>query len=209
MPANQVRKNWAAAQWSTCRLRSTVVAGRQRAGTATRDTPMQPYTMQAIEAAFTEHRPGLVRYLTGLTRDPELAEDIAQEAFLRLAREVEAGRGPDCVPAWLRRVGTNLATSQARRVQVATRHEAELARPAEPRSPESIIVSGEIAARVDGPVGELSAAERHAVVLAGYGVAGVEIAQAVGRTPAATRTLLCRARAKLRRGMLQAGFATA
>lgn len=170
---------------------------------------MQAHAASRIEAAFHEHGPGLVRYLTWLTRDAEAANDLAQEAFLRLARELEAGRTPDNIDAWLRRVGANLATSQARRTQVARRHEAALARRVEARSPESIVVSGELAAEVDALVGALSATERHAVLLAAYGVGGTDIAHAVGRTPAATRTLLCRARAKLRQGMELAGYATA
>ena len=162
-----------------------------------------------VESAFREHRQGLVRYLTWLTHDAEAAQDLAQEAFLRLAREFEAGRTPDRVDAWLRRVASNLATSQARHAQVASRHEAALVRRVEPRSPESIVVSGELAAQVDALVGALSANERHAVLLAAHGVSGVDIASAVGRSPAATRTLLCRARAKLRQGMHSAGYATA
>jgi len=162
-----------------------------------------------VEAAFREHRQGLIRYLTWLTHDAEAAQDLAQEAFLRLARELEAGRSPDRVDAWLRRVSSNLATSQARRTQVARRHEAALAPRVDPRSPESIVVGGELAAQVDVLVGALSAPERHAVLLAAHGASGTDIASAVGRTPAATRTLLCRARAKLRQGMNLAGYATA
>ena len=170
---------------------------------------MQLQPALSIESAFVEHRPGLVRYLTWLTRDPEAAQDLAQEAFLRLARELEAGRTPDCIDAWLHRVAANLATSQARRVQVASRHQGTLARPAEPRNPETIVVSGELAARVDALVGKLSPTERQAVLLAAGGACSSEIAQAVGRTHAATRTLLCRARAKLRQGMERAGYAVA
>lgn len=170
---------------------------------------MQTDPESCVEAAFREHGPGLVRYLTWLTHDAEAAQDLAQEAFLRLARELEAGRSPDSIGAWLRRVGANLATSQARRAQVASRHEAALVRRVEARSPESIVVSGELAAQVDALVGSLSAKERHAVLLAAHGVSGADIASAVGRSPAATRTLLCRARAKLRQGMHSAGYATA
>ena len=170
---------------------------------------MQPYSQACVEAAFIEHRAGLVRYLTWLTRDAEQAEDLAQEAFLRLAREIEAGRTPLRIDAWLRRVAKNLATSQARRAQVAIRHEAALPRPIDVRTPESIVVAGELADDVGALVGELSASERHAVLLAAWGAHGIDIALAVGRTPAATRTLLCRARAKLRDGMQRAGYATA
>src|SRR5262245_27908846 len=109
---------------------------------------MQLSSAVCFEAAFTDHRDGLVRYLTWFTHDPEAAQDLAQEAFLRLARELEAGRPPDRVDAWLRRVGANLATSQARRAQVASRYERALSRPLEPRSPESIAVSSELAAEV-------------------------------------------------------------
>jgi RNA polymerase sigma-70 factor (ECF subfamily) len=163
----------------------------------------------AIAAAFTQHGPGLVRYLSALTRDAALAEDLAQDAFVRLARELEAGRAPDNAGAWLRRVATNLAMSQGRRLQVAQRQASALARPPEPRSPESIVVGGELAAQVGALVATLNATERHAVLLAAHGVAGIEIARSVGRTPAATRTLLCRARAKLRLGMQRAGYAMA
>jgi len=82
-------------------------------------------------------------------------------------------------------------------------------RPLEPRSPESIVVGGELAAQVEALVGELSTTERRAVLLAADGARGREIAAAVGRTPAATRTLLCRARAKLREGLQRAEYATA
>src|SRR5262245_19252636 len=162
-----------------------------------------------FEAAFTQHAAGLVRYLTWFTRDAQLAEDLAQDAFLRLARGLDAGRPPLNTGAWLRRVGANLATSQSRRVEVATRHAGELPRPIEQQSPETIVVGGELAAQVDALVAELSAPERQAVLLAAHGAHGCEIAAAVGRTPAATRTLLCRARAKLRQGMLRAGYAPA
>ena len=84
-----------------------------------------PFGMAAtriVEAAWTEHGPALNAYLTSLTRDPSAAEDIAQEAFLRLTREVGAGRTPDNIGGWLHRVATNLAMSRARHNQVVDRY---------------------------------------------------------------------------------------
>jgi len=170
---------------------------------------MESCSDRAIAAAYTQHGPRLVRHLTTMTRDPALAEDLAQDAFVRLARELEAGRTPDSVGAWLHRVATNLAISHGRRAQVAHRQASALVRPPEPRSPESIVAGGELAAQVGALVETLSETERHAVLLAAHGVTGIEIARSVGRTPAATRTLLCRARAKLRLGMQRAGYALA
>lgn len=160
-----------------------------------------------IESAYAEHRSKLVRNLTFRTRDPEAAEDLAQESFLRLAREIEVGRTPDNVGAWLYRVGMNLAVSEARRAKVATRHEPALPRPAQPDSPEQIVLEGELSAAVCDVLAQLATHERHALVLAAHGVGGIEIARALGRTPAATRTLLCRARAKIRERMLLANLA--
>ena len=50
---------------------------------------------------------------------PGVAEDLLQEAFLRLTREVRADRTPDNVRAWLYRVGANLAVSRGRRITSA------------------------------------------------------------------------------------------
>ena len=52
---------------------------------------MQGFAMRIVEEAYAAHRDGLVRHLTQVSRDPGVAEELAQEAFLRLAHEVEAG----------------------------------------------------------------------------------------------------------------------
>ena len=159
---------------------------------------MQEQAGRLIEAVFLEHRAALVRHLRLITRDAEVAQDLAQEAFLRLAREIEAGRTPDDAGAWLHRVGMNLATSRGRHLQVVDRRAGDLARPAEPPSPEDAAAGGELTRAVAQALAQLSGAERHALVLAAYGFDGGEIAVSIARTPGATRTLLCRARAKIR-----------
>lgn len=170
---------------------------------------MQVHAGQVLETAFMEHRAGLVRHLTTVTRDVDVAEDLAQEAFLRLAGEVDRGRQPDDPGAWLHRVGSNLAMSRGRHLQVVDRRAGDLARPSEPPGPEQILVEGELTAAVSEVLGEMTGAERHALVLAAYGYRGIEIASAIGRSAGATRTLLCRARAKIRERLQVSGFAGA
>lgn len=170
---------------------------------------MQAAHLAAIASAFSEQRGALERYLTAITRDPESAQDLTQDAFLRLAREVEAGRTPDDIAAWLRRVGANLAMSRGRHLQVVERRAGQLARPAEPRTPEHEVVESEVHAAALRLVAALPGPEREALLLAAQGYGGSEIAARIERTPGATRTMLCRARAKLREGLLQAGFAPA
>jgi RNA polymerase sigma-70 factor (ECF subfamily) len=170
---------------------------------------MQAWTGRLVEAAYTEQQPMLVRYLTQATRDADTAQDLAQEAFLRLAREIEAGRQPNDLGAWLRKVAANLAVSRGRHLQVIDRHAGRLPRPSEPANPEEIVVKGELAAAVGDVLALLSGTERRALVLAANGYGSIEIAASVGRSPGATRTLLCRARSKIREGVRLAGFAGA
>lgn len=159
-----------------------------------------------IEAAWTEHRAPLVRRLTALTRDPEVAEDLAQEAFLRLAREVRAGRAPEDAGAWLHRVASNLVNSRGRHLTVVDRRAGDLPRPSAPATPEAVVLEAETSSTLRAALDELAAADRHALILAARGYRGPEIAASLGRTPGATRTLLCRARGKLRGRLQIAGF---
>lgn len=170
---------------------------------------MQAWTGHLVEVAYTEHQPMLVRYLTRSTRDPEAAQDLAQDAFLRLAFEIQAGRLPNDTGAWLRRVAANLAASRGRHLQVVDRHAGNLPRPSEPESPEQVVVQGELCAAVGGVMAQLSGTERRALALAANGYGSNEIATSVGRSPGATRTLLCRARSKIREQVCLAGFAGA
>ena len=170
---------------------------------------MLAYQEHHVEAAYAAHRGRLVRHLTVITRNPATAEDLAQEAFLRLAREVEAGRTPQNTGAWLYRVGANLAMSHARHAQVALRHDALLPTAPEAPNPERVFVERELTAEVVEMLAEMSDAERRALVLAAYGFGSDEIATSLGRSPGATRTLLCRARAKIRERFAVAGFAPA
>jgi RNA polymerase sigma-70 factor (ECF subfamily) len=164
---------------------------------------------QLLEAAYTEHRAALVRHLAFITHDADVAEDLAQDAFLRLGREIEAGRRPDAAGPWLRRVATNLAMSRGRHLQVVDRRAGSLPRPAEPAPPEAIACDAELAAAIAEALERMNAAERRALTLAANGFAGEEIAVALDRSPGAVRTLLCRARAKIRRDITAAGLATA
>lgn len=167
----------------------------------------QDHARRLVEAAFVEHHVALERRLAAICRDAEAAQDLAQETFLRLAREVGAGRIPDDVRAWLHRVGRNLAMSRGRHLQVVDRRNGELAQPGIQTGPEEAAIENEAASAVAGLLGGLSASARHALLLAAYGVGGNEIAASIGRSPGATRTLLCRARTRVRDEMVQLGFA--
>jgi RNA polymerase sigma-70 factor (ECF subfamily) len=160
-----------------------------------------------VTAAFTAHRDELFTFLARTTRDDAEAEDLVQEAFLRLAREARAGRIPDEVRAWLYRVASNLAMSRFRRQSVVGRFlgrfgASELG--GEMASPEATAVRRERAAAMERALAALPAEARLALVLAGQGFSGRDVAEAIGRSEAATRTLMCRARMRLRAELSEA-----
>ncbi len=73
------------------------------AASATRD--------DAFEAAVAPHYPGLVRRLTAVIRDPDAAQDLAQEAFLRAYRAWDRFDGTDA-RGWLHTIGLRLAFNE-------------------------------------------------------------------------------------------------
>jgi RNA polymerase sigma-70 factor (sigma-E family) len=65
---------------------------------------------------YTAHAPRAGRLAYLLTGDPDVAEDLTQEAFTRLITRFGALRRPDAVDAYLRRSVVNLARKHWRRL---------------------------------------------------------------------------------------------
>ena len=151
-----------------------------------------------LDDVYREHAAGLTRWITGMTRDHEAAEDVVSEAFLRLAREIAAGRRPDNPAAWVAQVARHLAISRARRAATATRLAPRLLDRGVGEDPADLALASERAAAVRTVLQSLPPVERLAIALAAEGVRGPEIADRIGRTPLATRALLCRARRRMR-----------
>jgi len=68
----------------------------------------------ALEELFQNHGPGLVRFLSRRMKNPEDAEDIAQNAFIRIQRVANSGE-LDNLKAYLYQTASNLAIDQLRR----------------------------------------------------------------------------------------------
>jgi RNA polymerase sigma factor (sigma-70 family) len=148
--------------------------------------------------AFDRYHADLYAFAVALVRDRDPAEDLVAEAFARLIREVRAGRAPEQPRGWLYRVVANEVRSRGRRLATARRFLGQLLDRRVGESPEIGYVRSEIRDDLLDALQRLSPDARTAVVMAARGIAGREIAQAIGRSEAATRTLLCRARIRLR-----------
>jgi RNA polymerase sigma-70 factor (ECF subfamily) len=160
----------------------------------------------SIVAEFDTHQRTLFTFVRSVLHDPDLADEIVQEAFLRLVREAASGRMPDNPGGWLYRVCTNLVTSQLRQRVVRSRLR-QLIPPLDPTpSAEDTLIHRERHDRVQARLAALPDDARMAVLLAGRGLTGQQIAAALGRSEAATRVLLYRARRRLREEIAAEGL---
>ena len=140
-------------------------------------------------------------FLVRTVRDDDVAADILADAFTALLVEERGGRWPDHPRAWLYRVASNLATSRGRRLQAAARVDRALQARHEDResaSPDAEVLRRERRGDLDRALSLLGADARAALLLAAQGFDGATIAVTIGRTEAATRTLMCRSRMRLR-----------
>jgi RNA polymerase sigma-70 factor (ECF subfamily) len=153
-----------------------------------------------VTSAFEAHHAGLYAFARRATQDADAADDAVAEAFARLVSEQRRGRWPDNVGGWLFRVTANVIVSSARRRSVLERVRARL-RPMDDgltAGPAEGLVRREGRAEIEAALAGLPPDARTALLLAARGFSGAEIATAIGRSELATRSLMCRARLRLR-----------
>jgi RNA polymerase sigma-70 factor (ECF subfamily) len=138
--------------------------------------------------------PRVVGALTLYTGSPELAEELAQDAAARAARDWKKVRALESPGGWLYRVALNLARSRFRRDRVARNAQHLLARRAEQHDPDAVD-----AIAVRAAVGALPERER-AVILLRYwlDLSEADIAHAVRAPVGTVKTLARRALKRLR-----------
>jgi RNA polymerase sigma-70 factor (sigma-E family) len=92
-----------------------------------------------LEELYVRNAPGALRLAYFLSGNRELAEDLVQEAFVRVAGRFRHLRVPDAFDAYLRRTIVNLYTSQLRRTKLerayVARHSGERTIATEPGDP--------------------------------------------------------------------------
>ena len=169
---------------------------------ATRVEPA-PQTAELVAAVYDAHQRELFSFALRTCRDREIAEDLVHEAFVRLIVEIDGARQPLNVRAWMYRVIANLAVSRARRAAVAQRQLGELLDRRTEGGPEPLFLENERRSDLEMVLGELGADARTALLMAANGFNGLEIAEAIGRSANATRSMMCRARLQLRERLVE------
>lgn len=92
-------------------------------GAKGRDSGMAEDSSDALTGVFNGQYVSLVRLAAMLTDDVHAAEDIVQDAYLRVAGRHYRLRDPNKALAYLRQTVVNLARNSLRRRLVARRHE--------------------------------------------------------------------------------------
>lgn len=145
-------------------------------------------------ALFESERPRLARLASRVLGDPAEAEDVVQQAWLRLHG---TDADVDNLAGWLTTVTTRLCLDRLRaRTPVP---EAEITVPETAPDPaDAVALADTVGAALQHVVDRLTPNERVAFVLhESFGFDFPTIAAILGNTPAATRKLASRARAKV------------
>ncbi len=146
---------------------------------------------------FDELHAGLLRYLSSLVRNPAEAEDLLQEVFLRLFRELHSGADIRDPRAWLFSVGHRLAVDSFRqREYEAAADEISDLRP----DPEAAALDSERDRWLANAIAALSPQQRQCLSLRAEGLRYREIASLLGVQISTVRTMIVRAVSRLAGG---------
>jgi len=157
----------------------------------------------------SEHRSRIYRYLLSMTRDPDAAEDLTQETFLRALRGLGSLRERAALVSWLYRLATNVfldrVRAQARRpvayMEGQDGGDTDLIEriPDPAARVDRLVEQAQMSECVRGFVDELPDDYRAAILLHdAHGLSSREIAEILGVSVATSKIRIHRGRARLR-----------
>jgi RNA polymerase sigma-70 factor (ECF subfamily) len=166
---------------------------------------------QGDRSAYAElarrHYPGVIQVIYRMCGDAELAQDAAQDAFLRAWQSLASFRPrseqPNAFRSWLYRIAVNAALDTLRRGKHTANVELESLPLADPQDdPESALIHKQRSELVRTAILSLSEASRAALVLREYGgLSYAEIAQALDIPTGTVMSRLSFARQQLKEAL--------
>ena len=155
-----------------------------------------------VELLFTKHHNEIYVYLVRMLRDPELAADLTQDAFVNAYKAYDALEKDENARAWLYQIAHRVALDELRRRKIVRMipwtGEAHGAAPSAERLAMDLRLSGPL----ERALARIPERQRAALLLAElHDLTGVELAAAMGVSHVAARAILTRARESLRRAL--------
>lgn len=151
---------------------------------------------------FERFYPALHRYCIRLTGDGDVADDVAQEAFVRMVRREVSG-DPGALETWLYRTALNLVRDRSRvrtnRRRLLRENPDAASRPDEPETPDRRLARSRRIGRVRRVLDSLDERDRILLVMREEGFKYKEIASSIGVAASSVGTLLARAQKRFAR----------
>ncbi len=155
-----------------------------------------------IEELFARHHSEIYAYLIRMLRDPELAADLTQDAFIKAYRAHASLEDPANARAWLYQIAHRVALDELRRRKIVRflpwTGESHGSAP----SAEHLVMEARLSGPLQRALARIPERQRAALLLAEvHDLTGVELAATLGISHVAARALLTRARESLRQAL--------
>jgi RNA polymerase sigma-70 factor (ECF subfamily) len=161
--------------------------------------------LDAFDLVYHAFRPRPFGFLLRLSRSRDVAEDLLQETWIRLAGRVSTLRDDTRLPAWLFTVARNLFLTWRRNRLLDETRTVELfdisCGSCDVLSPFEFTCGSELENRIEDVLAGMPLSYREALLLVVEGLTATEAAAACGLTPAAFRKRLSRARILFEKGL--------
>lgn len=182
---------------------TTRVPERTRSGMAVSDTWNRESAGAFVETLFAKHQGEIYAYLLRMMRDPELAADLEQDAFIKAYRAYDTLEKGENARAWLYQIAHRVALDHIRRRKIVRfvpfiGEEA----PGSAPSAERVALDVQLSGPLERAMARIPERQRAALLLAEvHDLTGLELAAALGVSHVAARALLTRGRESLRQAL--------
>ncbi len=155
-----------------------------------------------VETLFARHHAEIYAYLVRMVRDPDLAADLTQDAFVKAYRAYDALGQPDNPRAWLYQIAHRVALDELRRRKIVRFVPFVGQTRATAPSPEGLAMDARLSDELARALARMPERQRAALLLAEvHDLTGLELAAVLGVSHIAVRALLTRARESLRQAL--------
>ena len=155
-----------------------------------------------VETLFAKHHSEIYAYLLRMLREPELAADLTQDAFIKAYKNYETLEKPENARAWLYQIAHRVALDEIRRRKIIRFFPWTGESHGSAPSAERLVMDAHLSGDLQRALARIPERQRAALLLAElHDLTGVELAAALGVSHVAARALLTRARESLRQAL--------